>query len=306
MKGVICVLLSFWAVFWNVENFFDYFDGGYSSSDSEFSSRGARHWTKKRFYSKAEMVGKTLLWAGAPCVVGLAEVENSFVVRKISQSEALRKIPYDFVHFDSPDPRGIDVALLYRSDSLRLMRSRALRVDSLRTRDILYAELERLCDGSHWHFLVNHHPSKYGGDVSSLHRKIAMRVLLRCVDSLRAAGCTNIVAMGDFNDVPSGEAFSLLEPPPGAAPTLVNMGASIAGIGVGSIRYRGDWQLIDNFLLSPDALSEGLSMELLSAPFLLQREVQWPGVKPRRTYIGPRYNGGVSDHLPVGLKIRCN
>lgn len=131
---------------------------------------------------------------------------------------------------------------------------------------------------------------------------MAMRVLLRCVDSLKAVGCTNIVAMGDFNDVPTGEAFALLEPPKGSAPTLLNLGVEIAGMGVGSIRYRGDWQLIDNFLVSPDVLSEGLSMEILSPPFLMQREVQWPGEKPRRTYIGPRYNGGVSDHLPVGLK----
>lgn len=294
MKGMILVVLSFWALFWNVENFFDYFDGGYSSSDYEFSWQGARHWTKRRFYSKAEMVGKTVLWAGAPCVVGLAEVENSFVVSKIVRSEALRKLSYGFVHYDSPDPRGIDVALLYRRDSMTLVGSRAVHLDSLKTRDILYVELERICDGEHWHFLVNHHPSKYGGIASQQRRDIAMRALLHLEDSLRREGAINIVAMGDFNEVL----------PEDAALPLVNLGVRLYAPGRGSIRYRGDWQLIDNFLVSRELSQKGAEMEILSPPFLLERDRQWPGDKPRRTYIGPRYNGGVSDHLPVGLRVK--
>lgn len=290
-------------MFWNVENFFDYRDGGYSSSDKEFSSRGSRHWTKRKFEAKIDGIAKTVLWCGAPDAVGLAEVENSFVLKKLCSCDILRKLGYSYVHYESRDPRGIDVALLYRPDRLELVSSRPVPVDTLATRDILYVCLRDRSDGELWHILVNHHPSKYGGRTSEGRRRAAMLSLKHCVDSI-AGACSsatngisapsrtlNIVAAGDFNDTPDAEAFSIVDG------TLINLGA---GLNTGTIRFRGNWELIDNFLVSPTVAGKK-KMEVLRPPFLLERDRSFPGLKPLRTWLGPRYNGGVSDHLPILL-----
>lgn len=302
---VLSPLLSF--MFWNTENFFDYFDDGFSSSDSEFSSRGSRHWTKARFYAKVDGVAKTVLWADAPDVVGLAEVENKFVLRRLCESDVLRKLEYRYVHFESHDNRGIDCALLYRSSSMEFVSARSLptvqrdplsgRLDTLHTRDILYVCLREHSSGRLWHILVNHHPSKYGGRASAPRRLSAMLTLLDLTDSLATTGERNIVAMGDFNDGPMSEAFALAEG------HLVNLGAGLLedSPACGTIRYRGKWELIDNFLLSSNVAGT-FKMMILRPPFLLERDSRYPGEKPRRTYIGPRYNSGLSDHLPILIR----
>lgn len=297
MKGWI-ILVSI--VFWNLENCFDYFNNNSNASDREFSSRGQRHWTKSRFETKVNLIGKTLLWAELPDIIGVCEVENAYVVKRICSSDPLRKCGYKFVHYDSADPRGIDVALLYNDSRMELCTSYALPVtdadgDTLRTRDILYVRLRERTTGIQWHFYVNHHPSKYGGVKSGSRRMAAMQTLICCVDSLLAEGQTNIVAMGDFNDVPQAEAFDLCKG------KLCNMGIKLTGADPqgGSIRFKGKWELIDNFLVSGDLLE--MKMEVLQPPFLLTRDREYPGMKPLRTYSGPRWLGGVSDHLPVRL-----
>lgn len=304
--GFFQYIILFSVVFWNLENYFDCVDSGYSSSDREFSARGTRHWSRKKFDAKTAMIGKTLLWCEQlPSVVGVAEVENSRVMKNLVYSEVLHKCPYRYVHYDSHDPRGIDVAMMYLGDEWEEVLSYPVKVMDgngavLRTRDILYVCLRKRSDGEVWHFFVNHHPSKYGGASSSGRRVAAMRALKNSVDSLLAAGQGNIVAMGDFNDTPSSEAFSLMDG------TLVNMGKRIEAESSGTmhqegtIRFHGNWQIIDNFLISPDVDGR---MHILKPPFIMERDRQYPGEKPRRTYIGPRYNGGVSDHLPIMLDI---
>ena len=120
-------------VFWNLENFFDYTDQGTGESDAEFSSMGARHWSKKKFYRKCDNIAKSLLWMGdrygrMPDVVGFAEVENRGVLSRLLSSTVLRKYDYGIVHHDSPDRRGIDVALIYRRSSFRLVSKSLLRI----------------------------------------------------------------------------------------------------------------------------------------------------------------------------------
>ena len=116
-------------MFWNVENFFDWRNDSTTVSDTEFSAAGERHWTWKRFQAKANAFAKALLWVSAdtgslPDIVGLAEVENSFVLRQVLTKTLLRKLDYKYVHYDSPDRRGIDVALLYRTSVLELLDSK--------------------------------------------------------------------------------------------------------------------------------------------------------------------------------------
>lgn len=291
-------------VFWNLENFFDYFDKGGGESDAQFSSYGARRWTKKRFYAKCDAVAKSLFFIGdmygkMPDVIGFAEIENKWVLRKLVETTSLRKYGYEIVHFDSRDRRGIDVALLYRSSQFNL-KSTSLRLPlhegiELQTRDILHVCLKKPKNGCFLDFIVNHHPSKFGGSVESENRRnSAMVALKELCDSLYSSGSDKIIAMGDFNDTPDAPAFDVI------SPVLVNKAVCLYERGEGTIRYEGKWDLIDMFLVSPD-MDKGSRMEICRIPFLMTREKKHPGVKPLRTYSGPRYNGGVSDHCPIVL-----
>ena len=313
MKRLILVLLlcaggvqmsaegrdSLLVMFWNVENFFDWTDQGTSESDKEFSSYGSRHWTKKRFYSKCDAIAKAIMWTRdrygrVPDVIGLAEVENRRVLTRMLSSTLLRKFDYGIVHKDSEDRRGIDVALLYRCGSLNRVSSTFITSDNLRTRDILHAELSD-SDGTRIGFIVNHHPSKYGGAEESAQKRMnVMNSLKSLCDSLVSSSNNPIVVMGDFNDTPDAEQFSVL------AGLFDNKGLPLHRNGRGSIRYKGRWELIDFFLTRG---VEDARMEILEIPFLMTYDRSYPGYKPLRTYSGPRYLGGVSDHCPILLWI---
>ena len=181
-------------LFWNVENFFDWRadSTSASSSDKEFSSFGTRHWTRRKFVAKSATIAKTILWTAdrdgrLPDVIGFAEVENSFVVRQLLNHTVLRRLDYSCIHFESPDPRGIDVALLYRKSTLTPISAVPLHIrdtagNVLPTRDILLAAF---LDGKSdtLAFLVNHHPSKYGSD-SQWKRDAALERLRAATDSL--------------------------------------------------------------------------------------------------------------------------
>lgn len=299
--------VSLVTVFWNLENYFDYRDGGTSESDADFSSEGSRHWTSGRFYDKSELISKGLLWIGdrygrIPDVIGVAEVENRWVLERLLSSTLLRKYEYKIVHRDSHDRRGIDVALLYRKTEFEML-DYSFSIPSfedvpMATRDILHVKLKRLSDGCIYDFIVNHHPSKFGGAKESEGRRLAAMVsLISMCDSLGlvSTGLKNyegIIAMGDFNDTPDGSQFRMLES------RLINATQSLFEAGEGTIRYEGKWDLIDMFWVSPSVFEMSFC-QILKIPFLMTRDRKHPGEKPLRTYSGPRYLGGVSDHCPV-------
>ncbi|MBQ3711600.1 MAG: hypothetical protein II891_04300 [Bacteroidales bacterium] len=285
-------ILAIIIYFWNVENFF---------APGEFPGHS---WSKTRFYTKCNAVAKTLLLSAdelgsLPDIVGFAEVGDASVLKALLGATPLHKLDYSFVHYDSPDRRGIDCALLYRRSRFRLLNSKPCHLyDSIgavmRTRDILLAVLEtkggaRLDSVSGAGFdersggrpdtlavLVNHHPSKVGS-ASDERRNIAMSRLHFLADSLQAAGISRIIAVGDFND----------EVVPAA-------GVAIGGR-EGTIKFQGKWEKIDGC-----PLLEGLrAEERIFAPRCLLERDSYGGEKPRRTFSGPRYLGGISDHLPV-------
>jgi endonuclease/exonuclease/phosphatase family metal-dependent hydrolase len=299
-------------MFWNLENFFDWkrdsLDG--NESDAEFSSFGKKHWTRRRFLTKCNAIAKSILWISdsygmLPDVVGVAEVENRFVLEMLLHCTSLCRTDYKIVHYESPDPRGIDVALLYRESRLELLRSVPLKVGNspqMMTRDILLTEF-RNPEGDSMAVLVNHHPSKYGGKTGS-RREIALRRLRDATDSVQRSGVKNVLAMGDFNDTPDNPAFGILTE--GQPYPLTNLAMPLAAKGEGTIRYSGKWELIDMFFGSEDLVKgrhiEGI--EIVRLPFLMTRDNAHSGEKPLRTYTGPRYAGGVSDHCPIVVAIR--
>jgi len=288
-------------LFFNVENFFDTRDSGGGDSDREFSSRGERRWTKRRFEAKCAAIAGTLFYAedalgGLPDIVGFAEVENRYVLRCLLERTGLKKTDYEIVHFDSPDHRGIDVALLYRRSRLRLVAARPVRIPGLQTRDILLAQFIDLERGDSLAVSINHHPSKYGGAEGEAGRLVVARAMLAAHDSLRAAGWRRQLAVGDFNDVPDGPAPALI------AGALAPLAAPLAARGEGTIRFDGRWELIDQAFASPELVPEA-EMAVFRPPFLVTKDTAHGGEKPLRTYVGPRYQGGVSDHYPIVVRI---
>ena len=287
-------------LFWNLENFFDYHNDSLSVADAEFSSFGERRWTKKRFQTKCQTIAKALLWIGEqqddmPDVLAFAEVENRYVLWKLLDETPLHKLDYKIVHYDSPDPRGIDVALLYRSERWDTLSSQPCHVGQ--TRDILQVTLRRKECGDTLSILVNHHPSKYGGATASqIRRQAAVDRLRSVADSLQRRGERHIVALGDFNDTPDNPLYASLPP------VLHSLVDSLHRAGRGTIRFNGVWELIDLAFVST-SLQKRARMDILTIPFLMVRDGSHPGDKPLRTYEGPRYKGGVSDHLPILVSL---
>lgn len=320
-------------VFWNIENFFDTRPHP-QHNDKEFTPSGANRWTWKRFARKREGISKTLMsidpWSvNLPAIIGLAEVENRFVLNQLLYETPLFMGDYRIVHKDSPDSRGIDVALLYRKSMFRALEMRFMPVKVSETglsgntdsnlsaalsgrefsRDILYVkgvlhQLDTL------HLFVNHWPSKYGGEkISNPKREAAAMVLSGVCDSILDQNIkANILVMGDFNDTPESRVFELLQ----GLRELPLIGGE-AGQPNGTIKYMGGWEKIDHFFTSSNLLdnNEPISVSpkdgyIYCNVHLLEKDRKYTGQKPKRTYIGPRYNGGLSDHLPIVVRIMRN
>ncbi len=306
-------------VFWNIENFFDLLPSP-QHLDSGFTPRGEMRWTRKKFNAKRDGLAKVLIATGSdgelPAIIGLAEIENRYVLNQLVYETPLYNGNYRIVHKDSPDRRGIDVALFYRRDIFKALHTQWIPVQTNLpaefSRDILYVkgvfqELDTV------HIFVNHWPSKFGGEkISGPKRLAAANALATICDSiLQTNSKANILAMGDFNDTPDSKAFEPLK-------NLIQLNHNIDSKNQqekpkGTLKYRGVWEKIDHFFVSKNILNqdEPISLNPKSAAtfapkYLLEKDKTHTGTKPRRTYIGPRYNGGLSDHLPIILKIERN
>jgi len=296
---VLCLV-----VFWNVENYFDPFVDPLTNDD-EFTPKGACSWTWDLFLKKKNDLAKTLISCGlqedgtweAPCIAGLCEIENRYVLYLLVNDYPLAPLQYGIIHRDSPDPRGIDVALLYRKERFRPLKKAYYPLkgeDGIveKTREILYVK-GILDNRDTLHFFVNHWPSKRGGVRAQKLRMYAADLLLHTVDSIcRVVPDARIVVMGDFNDTPDSRPVSHL-----SGKTLVHVSR------MPTYKYQGVWECLDQFLVSP---SVHQTMEYVKAQdheHLLERDRTHLGYMPKRTYRGPVYHGGISDHLPVTLKF---
>lgn len=240
----------------------------------------------------------------------MCEIENSFVLEELTENTPLARAGYTFIHKDSPDSRGIDVALLYREEIFTPLEEHYI-TSSFPTRDILYTkgvvnELDTV------HIFVNHWPSKRGGEKSSSTKRMLVSHRARQVtDSILLKNpSANIIMMGDFNDTWDSEPLENLN-------HLVNLSKYAKG-NEGSYKYREDWNTIDQFLVSENLIRRRTintdkfspqwlwceeEMDIFAPKHLLCEDDKYLGIKLRRTFNGPRYLGGISDHLPIILEL---
>ena len=309
-KRLACIILftvaltpvyGFRLVSYNVENLFDC-ERDSLHDDSEYTAEGLRHWTPARYYMKREHIARTIAdiggWEGV-AVVGLCEIENEQCVRDLCRQN-LRNLPYEYIHFDSPDTRGIDVAMLYRTDLFRVLQTYPIRVPTAAgerpTRDILYASGIMLPDGDTLHLFICHLPSRLGASAASGVRQRAKHTLNARVDSiLTEQPGARIVVMGDMNSAPQNDLHGML-----------NLMTAKEQQGLGTYKYQGTWSCIDQFYVSA-ALSDTVQATIYDAPWLLIADESYTGYKPYRTYNGYQYrHDGYSDHLPIVLDIPSN
>ena len=309
-------------MFYNTENFFDTLDDPHTN-DAEFLPHGKKEWTSWRYYEKLQHVFQVIAAVGEsspPDIIGFAEIENKSILTDLVHKTLLEKYPYKIVHKDSPDLRGIDVGLIYRKDKLKCLGYHFFRIDfpnghARKTRDIVY--FKALIQRDTLHVFVNHWPSRWGGKKKSEPgRMFVASVLKSKTDSiLKLYPCARIVIMGDLNDDPTDPSLTQSLGAKVTADTpqcgeLYNLSAVLReSCHCGSLKYGAGWNMFDQFIVSGGTLgTKGIhtkvsAVGVASFPFLLTQDAKYGGHQPFRTYQGPVYKGGFSDHLPVYLDI---
>lgn len=310
-------------MFYNCENFFDV-DDDPLTNDDEFTPDGEKHWTKQRFYTKRAQVSKVIASIGGwnpPDIVGLSEIESRFVVESLVNQSDLRRFGYSFLHKESPDGRGIDVAMLYQPKRFKPYNVKFIPVNVQKsghgTRDILMASGTTI-DGDTLHVFVNHWPSRWGGQMESDELRRAVAGIVRGkVDSLLSENPRSaVIVMGDLNDYPDNNSvcvdlnaktdFTDIQ-----QSQLYNLAYYMQFVkSMGTHKYDGVWGILDQMIITGSLLdgkgplyTSKDDAHVFNAPFLLEPDDNNVGFKPYRTYAGYKYLGGYSDHLPVFLNI---
>ena len=300
--------------FYNTENFFDTINEP-NVQDEEFLPDAKAPWTSSRYETKVNHIAKVIAdmnGGTGPDLIGLSEIENDIPLKDLITDPQLVQKNYAIVHYESPDVRGIDVALLYKQDVVKVLSSETLpvKIDSIpdfKTRDILMVKMQQ---GSKvFYVFVNHWPSRRGGtEVSEAKRCAAAQVLKNKVDEIwKQDSKARIIIMGDLNDDPINksvntvlDAHDNLDDSP---PFLFNFGSTIKD-STGSIFYKGLWDLFDqiivsnNFALSCSTCTQPCGFVVDTSSYLLQKN-KYNEMEPFRTWAGTNYLGGYSDHLPV-------
>ena len=312
---------AFTIAFYNVENLFDTINDP-KSNDDKFLPESKAAWTAKRYIHKVKNLSKVINELGdsnGPEILGLSEVENSSVLKDLISSEVLRNKEYQIIQFDSKDKRGIDVALLYKKNSFAPYSSipKTLIIparNSFKTRDILL--VSGIIGKDTVHLLLNHWPSRLGGQEKSEKNRIMVAKFARSIlDSLfKRSSNANIIVMGDFNDEPSDKSITEQLLAKGDLEAckqndLFNPFYEIMKEGGGTYKYEGQWDLLDQVMISKGVIqkNKGIKYKSNSAGIYDPIWMYYRGSTkhgPYRTYVGSKYYGGYSDHFPVYIQLK--
>lgn len=311
---------SFRIAFYNVENLFDTIDEP-RTIDSEYMPKSSLKWNTQRYFAKQKNLSRVIEAMNFPSIMGMAEVENRRVLEDLVAQPLLLSKNYGIAHFESPDERGIDVAMIYKKVDFEVKKQKTHDIkfptSNDKTRDILEVN-GVLRGGIELTVFVNHFPSRRGGaDESEPKRVYVASVLRKAVDSLfQKDPNARIVIMGDFNDEPSNTSLNktlgatewqreVANELPSKA--LYNLGAAIERRGEGTEYYKG-WDVLDQIIVSGsllDGRSKATTRDeetVFNADLVIFKDKAGNRL-PNRTYTGPIYRGGFSDHFPVFIPI---
>lgn len=311
--------------FYNVENLFDTINDPFKFDDDR-TPEGADRWTSKIYNDHVQKIAKVISEIGsdvtkqAPDIVGLCEVENENVIVDLINTDYLKQYNYGIVHYDSPDSRGIDVALIYKRSVFRPTSTSKHPLiihesDGKKryTRDQLL--VTGVFDGEPMHFIVNHWPSRSGGEAASRPKREAAAALnKKIIDSLLSKDSNaKILSMGDFNDDPTNASFKKILKTEGRkervkAGELYNPMEEMLKKGIGSLAYQDGWNLFDQIYFTQELLKEDKSTyrywkaAVFNKPYLANPKGQYKGY-PYRSMSNGNYTWGYSDHFPVYIYL---
>lgn len=305
--------------FYNLENLFDTKNDP-RTLDDDFTPKGRKNWNFKRYKRKIKKLGSIIAQLGtekslyAPAIIGVVEVENQQVLEDLVQSNSLKNEHYGIVHYDSPDERGIDVALLYKKELFELLSSEtfALYLEGYNgerdyTRDVLLVEGN--LNGELVHVIVNHWPSRRTGNGETEDKRIkAAELVCEIVDKINEANeDAKIIIMGDFNDDPTSKSVKSYL----VNDSFYNPMERLINTGNGTLNHKKTWHLFDQIIFSKNFLNVEPNThsfkyaEVFDKHFLKEWKGKYKG-NPFRTYIGKWYLGGFSDHFPVHVYLKKN
>lgn len=305
-------------VFYNVENLFDTKDNP-NTEDNDFTPTGFKAWDKTRYHTKLDRLASVInLFKTQPLFIGLAEVENRHVLEDLTRETDYKN--YSIVHYNSPDKRGIDCALLVDTKAAKVIDSYTLTVEleddfDFVTRDILCVHTQ-LSDGVECHLFVNHWSSRREGKYQTEHKRIAAAKTLRNkVDDIQALNPdANIIIMGDFNDHPDDNSLEFMLQAKTADNAkdndLINLLYDEHEAGEGTAVFKGDWAVLDQIIVSQSIYHQRAGIGIVSndAEIIKIDELLFTyrsgDQKPSATYGGKKYYGGYSDHLPVYIALK--
>lgn len=305
--------------FYNVENLFDIVDDP-KTADEEFTPTGKNKWTTDRYQTKLDHLTEVVVAMNYPAILGVAEVENKQVLEDWITTTTMSEHHYGIVHYDSPDFRGIDVGLLYQKKAFKVESSETIQinfpkeiVEDYTTRDVLI--VKGTFQTLPVHIFVNHWPSRRGGLEKSEPKRmyVAQQVRKKVDEILKNDPNANIILMGDFNDEPENNSLqqglnaSYKVQREIVTADLKNCMADLDIEGKGSYNYRGNWNMLDQIIITRN-LEAGLNGWMVKDAGIFQQDFMMYtskkfGPSPNRTYGGPQYYGGYSDHLPVYIDL---
>ncbi len=311
--------------FYNIENLFDTLntDGVH---DSEFTATGSKRWNRTKYFKKIDNIAKVISEIGTDVsksgilALGISEIENKSVLVDLVNNKRIKSRNFGIVHYDSPDKRGIDVALLYQKDRFTVTNSRSAFLDYIKksgdtliTRDQLV--VSGLLDGDKMHFIVNHWPSRGGGQQKSApYRNAAAKLSRTLVDSIqKVEPNAKIIVMGDLNDNPTDKSVrkhlgTTRHKEKTSKNTMYNPYENIFRKGIGTLAYRDAWSLFDQLIVSKGFVDKDMTKynyykaKIFRKKYLIQKEGRYKGY-PFRTFSGDAFKDGYSDHLPAYLLL---
>ena len=307
-------------VFYNVENLFDTKDDPHKD-DIDFTPNGEYLWDEERYQTKLEKISEAINFIDeTPILIGLAEIENYKVLEALIQTKGMTDVNYDFVHFESPDKRGIDCALLYDEDAFKIISTEKISITlsynkNFATRDILHVFGE-LDGGVKTHVFVNHWSSRREGTSETEHKRLkAAEILRENVDRIiEDDPNANIIIIGDFNDYPTNKSLHKVLRAKEAGyennDDLINLLYDEQMNGEGTSVYQREWDVLDQVIISQSIYDNksGLGIKNNDAEILDEDKLIYTyndgGSKPSSTYGGRKYYGGYSDHLPVYIILK--
>ncbi len=313
----------FYVANWNMENLFDTVDDP-DKKDEWFTPSSEINWNEEKLKHKLANLSRVIKFMNngkGPDILGAEEIEHKHLLKRLIDNY-IGENKYDVAYAESPDKRGIDNGLIYNKKIFTLVSSEPLNVhltDGKLTRDILYVRLKNRKTKELFNIFVNHWPSRRAGlHETNKYRVAAAKTLLNKITQiLNSDSSSNIIAIGDFNDLPSNESIhkilnaKQIDCEGNNDNLLYNVAYKLFQKGKGTYKYKKHWNMLDQMIISKSLLDkkntdyECNSFEIIHPNFMITKTGKYKGTaKP--TYGGRKYLGGFSDHFPIGAKFEFN